>query len=164
MATFEQYLAFNGDEIKQRQLEIYQNTQLSAFAQKAISAIKREQHWLLMAEPRCPDCLVFVPFVQKMAELNPLIKLRYLSRQDYQDRALFDNDEQQRIVIETHNIPSLFHIDQAKTEVIVREYPTFLIQRMDNSPDQIDTLRQAYRNNEFAEQIENELTQIFTTQ
>lgn len=67
-------------------------------------------------------------------------------------------------MIETHNIPSLFHIDQAKTEVIVREYPTFLIQRMDNSPDQIDTLRQDYRNNEFAEQIENELTQIFTTQ
>jgi hypothetical protein len=40
-----------------------------------IEKIKDEQHWVLITEPWCGDASHNVPFIAKMAELNPNIKL-----------------------------------------------------------------------------------------
>ncbi len=36
-------------------------------------ALNQKQHWIIIAEPWCGDAAHIVPFVVKMAELNPLI-------------------------------------------------------------------------------------------
>jgi len=41
----------------------------------SIEQIKEEQNWLLITEPWCGDASHNVPFIEKMAELNPKIKL-----------------------------------------------------------------------------------------
>ena len=71
MATYAEYLDFDTEEDKLKQQQLYQATELSAQTVAAVKKISRLQNWLLAAAPYCPDCRVFVPFIQKMAELNP---------------------------------------------------------------------------------------------
>ncbi|MGN6954977.1 thioredoxin family protein, partial [Neisseria sp. P0015.S004] len=73
MATYAEYLDFDTEEDKLKQQQLYQATELSAQTVAAVKKISRPQNWLLAAAPYCPDCRVFVPFIQKMAELNPNI-------------------------------------------------------------------------------------------
>lgn len=72
MANYAEYLDFDTEEDKLKQQQLYQATELSAQTVAEVKKISRPQHWLLAAAPYCPDCRVFVPFIQKMAELNPV--------------------------------------------------------------------------------------------
>ncbi|HHX2505739.1 TPA: thioredoxin family protein [Neisseria subflava] len=72
MAIYAEYLDFDTEEDKLKQQQLYQATELSAQTVVAVKKISRPQNWLLAAAPYCPDCRVFVPFIQKMAELNPI--------------------------------------------------------------------------------------------
>jgi hypothetical protein len=48
---------------------------LTTETQSTIQSIATEQHWLLITEPWCGDAAHSIPFIVKMAELNPLIRL-----------------------------------------------------------------------------------------
>lgn len=161
MADFQQYLDFNDNEFKERQLQAFKATHLSTFAKKAICHIAEPQQWLLLGEPFCPDCVVLVSLVQKMAELNPNIRIKYVARKNYHDRTQFDSDAQQQTVVETHSIPSLFRIDGDNTIVVLQEFPPFLKQRMEVDADNYETLRAAYRAGEYNAELETELVRVF---
>ena len=108
MATYTEYLDFDTEEDKLKQQQLYQATELSVQTAAAVKKISRPQNWLLAAAPYCPDCRVFVPFIQKMAELNPNIRVNYIARSDFDDSSRFDNPRQQEIVRTNQKIPALF--------------------------------------------------------
>ena len=54
-AHFYEYLEFNSEEDRENQLDVYVGVQLSAETEAAIKAISSPSHYLVMAEPFCPD-------------------------------------------------------------------------------------------------------------
>ena len=45
-----------------------------------IGSIKGEQHWTIITEPWCGDAAHSIPFLHRLSELNPLIKVDYQLR------------------------------------------------------------------------------------
>jgi hypothetical protein len=70
-AHFVEYVKLNAS----RQHRWIKTGVLSQELTNTIEKIKDEQHWVLITEPWCGDASHSVPFIAKMAELNPNIKL-----------------------------------------------------------------------------------------
>ena len=51
-----------------------------------IEGIKEPQQWIVITEPWCGDASHIVPFIQMMAELNPLIQVEYELRDSEPNR------------------------------------------------------------------------------
>ena len=70
-AHFVEYVKLNAS----RQNRWIKTGVLSPELINTIEKIKEEQHWVLITEPWCGDASHSVPFIAKMSELNPHIKL-----------------------------------------------------------------------------------------
>jgi hypothetical protein len=53
-----------------------------------IGAIKESQEWIVITEPWCGDAAHIVPFIQMMADLNPLIRINFELRDAEPNRIL----------------------------------------------------------------------------
>lgn len=51
--------------------------ELTAEIKQAVSGIVVPQHWLIITEPWCGDASHVIPFLQMIADLNPLITVEY---------------------------------------------------------------------------------------
>lgn len=156
MFTYQDYLNFNSESDAEKQAIAFEKIQLSYDTLMALEKLSSPQEWIILAEPFCPDCQVFVPIVEKMARYNPLLKLRYVPRYGLGDRKFFDNTEQQRIIQETHSIPSAFLVNDTTT-VIYQEFPTLVKEKMAQYPENYQMLRYAYREGGFTDLIEKQL-------
>ncbi|WP_028788168.1 thioredoxin family protein [Terrimonas ferruginea] len=45
--------------------------------EEAMAAIKEPRHWIIITEPWCGDAAHSVPFIERMAALNPLVTTSY---------------------------------------------------------------------------------------
>lgn len=158
MYTYQDYLNFNTAEDKARQIQIFDQIHLSTESHLALKTLA-PQTWLILAEPFCPDCLVFVPIIEKMANTNPNITLRYVPRSQIDNDHYFDNAEQHALVKHTHAIPSAFLITH-HTQVAYKEFPEELKQEMLISPENYQNLKQAYRQGKYQTMIEKQLIHI----
>ncbi|RAJ76739.1 thioredoxin-like protein [Chitinophaga dinghuensis] len=79
-------------------------------AAKAISSV---QHWVIITEPWCGDAAHIVPFIQMIANLNPLIQT------DYQLRDSPPNLIEQYLTHGTKSIPKLIIRDSADKDLAV---------------------------------------------
>lgn len=162
MAHFYEYLEFNSDEDRENQLEVYVDVKLEAKTEEKLKGLSIQGEWLVMAEPYCPDCVEIVAYFQRMAKLNPNIKVKYVSRKDNKERKHFDSDEQQKAVISAQKIPSIFDISNNKTELVLCEFPHFLKQKIDEEPEKFNELKAEFRMGNFGKQVETELLEILT--
>ena len=160
MAHFYEYLEFNSDEDRENQLEVYVDVKLATETEEKLKAVGVQGDWLVMAEPYCPDCVEIVAYFQRMAKLNPNIKVKYVARKDNQERKHFDSDEQQQAVISAQKIPTIFDIGNGKTELVLSEFPQFLKDKMDANPEQFDQLKADFRMGKFVKEVEAELLAI----
>ncbi len=48
-----------------------------------VQGIERPQNWLVITEGWCGDSAQILPFINKMAELNPLVELKVILRNEY---------------------------------------------------------------------------------
>ena len=79
----------------------------------AINSISKKQTWVVIAEPWCGDAAHCVPFIVKMAELNPLITLEIQLRDS-------ENSEIERYLTNGGKaIPRLIIRDENKTDLFV---------------------------------------------
>lgn len=159
MKTFNyiDYLNFNTPADAEKQQAWFEKITLSPKTLAALDAIQTPQNYLCLAEPFCPDCVVFVPILQKMAEHCAHLQVRYLPRFLIKELAYFDNTEQQKVVEETHNIPSVFALNAEKTNVIYREWPTALQEKLVANPTARKQISHAYRAGEYQKLIEEQL-------
>ena len=85
---------------------------VSAEAQEKITAFKGDVTWLLLTESWCGDAAHVTPVINKVAELNPNIKLRLVLR-DENDALM-----QQFLTNGGKSIPKLIMIDNISGEVL----------------------------------------------
>lgn len=157
MATYTEYLDFDTEEDKLKQQQLYQTIELSAQTAAAVKKISRPQNWLLATAPYCPDCRVFVPFIQKMAELNPNIRVNYIARNDFDDSSRFDNPSQQEIVRANQKIPALFLMGHEEAGPVFNEFPKVVLNQIAADETRRTELRDAYRAGEFNADIEAQI-------
>ncbi len=79
--------------------------------QKIITQIEYPQTWLVLSEDWCGDSAQVLPVVAKIAELNPLVSLRILSRDNHLDLMDFYLTNGKR------SIPKLIAIDNDFNEL-----------------------------------------------
>ncbi|MES2063844.1 MAG: thioredoxin family protein [Bacteroidota bacterium] len=78
-----------------------------------IGSIKQEQYWTIITEPWCGDAAHIIPFLHRLAELNPLIKV------DYQLRDSEPFLIEQYLTNGTKSIPKLIITDDSHNELAV---------------------------------------------
>ncbi len=81
--------------------------------QEVIRNINRTQTWLVITEGWCGDSAQILPFINKMAELNPLITLKVILRNEYpevMDAFLTDG--------KSRSIPKVIILDTETLEVL----------------------------------------------
>ncbi len=77
-----------------------------------------------------------VAYFQRMAKLNPNIKVKYVARKDNQERKHFDSDECNKRSFLRKN-SNYFYIRNGKTELVLSEFPQFLKDKMAANPEQL---------------------------
>lgn len=163
MAHFYEYLEFNSDEDRENQLEVYVDIKLQSETEEKLKSLAVQGDWLIVAEPYCPDCVEIVAYFQRMAKLNPNIRVNYLSRKDSKERKFFDTDEQQQAVISAQKIPTIVNVQGGKAELALVEFPAFLKAKMAATPEQFDELKADFRMGKFGKEVEAELLAILTS-
>lgn len=74
---FEGYLDKSTEEQKEKLLETYEVTKLSEEVETAVKSIDDKVNVVVFSEGYCPDCIVTLPFVKRMEEVNSNIKVFY---------------------------------------------------------------------------------------
>lgn len=162
MAHFYEYLEFNSDEDRENQLEVYIEVKLEPETEEKLKAIGVQGDWLVMAEPHCPDCVEIVAYFQRMAKLNPNIKVEYISCKEAQEAKQFKNDEQLQAVISEQKIPTIFDVSGDKTEIVLSEFPQFLKVKINAQPEKTDELIADFRMGKLGKEVEKELLAVLT--
>jgi hypothetical protein len=79
----------------------------------AVNSISKKQRWVIITEPWCGDAAHCVPFIVKLAELNPLITLEIQLRDS-------ENSEIENYLTNGgKSIPQLIIRDENKTDLFV---------------------------------------------
>ncbi|AOY75149.1 thioredoxin family protein [Clostridium formicaceticum] len=79
--SFETFLKEDEDVNREKTLEIYENIFLEEQLIEKIKKIDKPIYVLAFAEIWCPDCMINVPALQKMRDINENIKIGILPRE-----------------------------------------------------------------------------------
>lgn len=79
--SFLDFVNLDKDTYKENTMELYEKISVPEELVQKINAVNKLFYILVFAEIWCPDCMINVPVIQKMAELNPNFKVRIVSRE-----------------------------------------------------------------------------------
>ncbi|QZY54701.1 thioredoxin family protein [Crassaminicella profunda] len=79
--SFMEFVNKDKDTYKERTLEVYKNIAIDESLENDILGIKEIVNILVFAEIWCPDCMINVPALQKMIEINPNFAISIVSRE-----------------------------------------------------------------------------------
>jgi thiol-disulfide isomerase/thioredoxin len=151
---FDGYLNKNNEEERQNLVEAYEKTVLSNKIVDAVKAIDKEVNIVVFSEGYCPDCIVTLPFVKRMQNLNENLKVYYLGMKG--------NKELLEEYTGTSRIPTVmtFTKDMEPKGVYI-EVPRVIAEKMAKVPsDKQRELVLEYRQGKYNELIEEELLEI----
>jgi alkyl hydroperoxide reductase subunit AhpF len=87
--SFMEFVNKDKDTYKERTLEIYNDIELDEALQQEIKKVHELVNILVVAEIWCPDCMINVPALQKMTEINPNFVISIVAREG--NEAFMDN-------------------------------------------------------------------------
>jgi thiol-disulfide isomerase/thioredoxin len=151
---FDGYLNKNNEEERQNLVEAYEKTVLSNKIVDAVKAIDKEVNIVVFSEGYCPDCIVTLPFVKRMQNLNENLKVYYLGMKG--------NKELLEEYTGTSRIPTVmtFTKDMEPKGVYI-EVPKVIAEKMAKVPsDKQRELVLEFRQGKYNELIEEELLEI----
>lgn len=79
--SFMEFIRQDKDMYQEKTLEIYHAIEIDEELKKEIQRIHVPIHVLVFAEIWCPDCMINVPILQKMADLNSHFKIGILPKE-----------------------------------------------------------------------------------
>lgn len=82
--NFEEYVEKQHDKYGDIQDKTYVNTELSSNAKEKIKRLDKVVHAAIFTEGFCPDCIVTIPFVQRLSEENSNLKVHLFHRSDFE--------------------------------------------------------------------------------
>jgi thiol-disulfide isomerase/thioredoxin len=151
---FEGYLNKNNEEEREKLIEAYEKTQLSIEAVNAVRAINKKVNIVVFSEGYCPDCIVTLPFIKRMQNLNENLKVYYFGMKG--------NKELLEEYTGTSRIPTVmtFTEDMDPKGAYI-EVPKVIAEKMARvSSDKQKELVHEYRQGKYSELIEAELLEI----
>jgi hypothetical protein len=80
-STFHEFVNRDKDTYKEKTLENYHQIEINQELENKIKEIKDIVYILVFGEIWCPDCMVNVPALQKMTDINDKIIVRIVSRE-----------------------------------------------------------------------------------
>ncbi|MEG1255564.1 thioredoxin family protein [Clostridium sp.] len=83
--TFEEYLKKQHDKYGDIQDKIYEGTELSDTTKEKIKTLDKVIHTAIFTEGFCPDCIVTIPFLQRLCEENKNLKIHLFPRTGFED-------------------------------------------------------------------------------
>jgi hypothetical protein len=154
--TFEEYVNNSTEEKRKIQMEALKKTILSDNAKKKISEINREINMVVFSETYCPDCVVTLPFIKRIEELNSKIKMYIMPLKG--NEAVLDE------YVGEKRIPTVMVFDSKMEPLgVYIEIPAALKEKMSGlSEDEIRSVIADYRQGKYNELIEAELLDIIT--
>jgi thiol-disulfide isomerase/thioredoxin len=151
---FQGYLNKNSEEERQRLLEAYEKTELSKETMEAVKAIDKRVNVVVFSEGYCPDCVVTLPFIKKMQNLNDNLKVYYFARSG--------NKELLEEYTGTARIPTVMTFtEEMEPKGAYIEVPKVIAEKMARTAsDKQKELVSEYRQGKYNDLIEQELLQI----
>lgn len=152
--SYEEYLNKASEEQREAQLSAYKRTQLSEKTIETVETISKTINVVVFSESFCPDCIVMLPFIKKMQELNENIKLYIFPRSG--------NEEFLRECSGVSRIPTVmtFTKDMEPKGLFV-EFPDDLKEKMVSlTEDEKKNLIKEYREGRYSNLIEEELLKL----
>jgi thiol-disulfide isomerase/thioredoxin len=80
-STFLEFVNKDKDTYKEKTLENYHRMEVNQELENKVKEIQEIVHILVFGEIWCPDCMINVPALQKMADMNDKIIVRIVSRE-----------------------------------------------------------------------------------
>jgi len=82
--SFEEYVEKQHAKYGNIQDKTYADTELSSDTKEQIKKLDKVVHAAIFTEGFCPDCIVTIPFVQKLSEQNKNLKVHLFPRTGYE--------------------------------------------------------------------------------
>ena len=152
--TFEEYLKKQQKEYGDVQNNAYESTTLSETAKNNIKNLNDTIHVAVFSEGFCPDCIVTIPFIQKLKEENPKLDVHFFPRTGYES---FLNE-----AVGDSRIPTVITFDNSMNpKGAYVEMPKELSSKMISlSLDERKSLVADYRSGKYNDLIEKNLLDI----
>ncbi|HLR36035.1 MAG TPA: thioredoxin family protein [Tissierellales bacterium] len=153
--SFEEFVNLDKDSYKEKTLYIYNNININDEFMYRIKNIKKV-NVLICAEMWCPDCMINVPVVEKMRQVNNNINISIVEKGDNED--YFSKYVPREIV----KIPTFIFFDDEFNEIgSFVERPNYVkeVQSSDNQPLKIVTMRK-YKNGEYTSETLKDILKI----
>jgi thiol-disulfide isomerase/thioredoxin len=151
---YQGYLNKNNQEEREKLVEAYEKTQLSREAVDAVKAINKKVNIVVFSEGYCPDCIVTLPFIKRMQNLNENLKVYYFGMKG--------NKELLEEYTGTSRIPTVMTFtEEMEPKGVYIEVPKVISEKMAKAPsDKQRELVLEYRQGKYNELIEEELIEI----
>lgn len=151
---FQGYLNKCSEGQREKLLKAYENTKLSNKAVRELKSLKEKVNVVVFSEDYCPDCIVTLPFVKRVQELNDNIKVYYYGLQE--NKALLEE------YTGTARIPTVMTFsDTMEPKGAYVEVPEEIGERVARlSPDKQKQIIQDYRQGKYNNLIEKDLLEI----
>lgn len=152
--NFEGYLNKNNEEERNKLLSSYERTALSKEIIEYVKTIDKKVNIVVFSEGYCPDCIVTLPFIKRMQEINDNLKVYYFGMKG--------NKELLEEYTGTARIPTVmtFTEDMEPKGAYV-EVPKVIAEKMAKVPsDKQKELVLEYRQGKYNDLIEQELLEI----
>lgn len=152
--TFEEYLNKQQEKYGDVQNKAYENTILSDATINNIHDLNETIHLAVFSEGFCPDCIVTLPFLQRLKEENPKLKVHIFPRTGFED---FLNE-----AVGDSRIPTVITFDSSMApKGAYVEMPKELSAKMTSlSMDERKALISDYRAGKYNDLIEKNLLDI----
>ncbi len=151
---FQGYLDKNNEEEKEKLIQAYEKTELTKEAVDAVKAIDKKVNIVVFSEGYCPDCIVTLPFVKRMQNLNENLKVYYFG--------MNGNKEMLEEYTGTSRIPTIMTFtEDMEPKGAYIEVPKVIAEKMAKMPSEKQReLVLEYRQGKYNSLIEQELLEI----
>jgi len=152
--SFNEYLSKQHANYGDVQDKAYEKTLLSQEAQNKIKGLDKTIHAAVFTEGFCPDCIVTIPFIQRMAEENPNLKIYLMPRTG------FENFLEE--AVGAARIPTIITFDEdMNPKGAYVETPKALTEKMVSlNSDEKKALIMDYRAGKYNDLVEKDLLEI----
>ncbi len=156
--SFEEFINLDHNSYREKILEIYNSININKELKNKIKNINRKINILICAEMWCPDCIINVPVIEKIRQLNKNIKISIVEKDGNEE--FFKKYSYEESV----KIPTFVFYDEEFDEIgSFIERPSYIkeVQNSNNQPLKIVTMRK-YKKGEYVEETLKDIMNIIS--
>lgn len=156
--TYEEFMSQDEGAYIGKMLEIYNNIEINDELLTKINSINKRINVLVFAEIWCPDCVINLPALKKICDLNKSVEMKIVSREG-NEKHFHAYGFKDKLKIPTF----VFMDTKFKVLGTFIEIPSVIKEVMAKG-DQVDTIvaKRKYRKGEFTKETIEDILRIIT--